>query len=315
MRPEPAEPSNRWPWIALAGGILVIVIAVVAFYANRPASNVNITLTPNPAAASGSPSPPPTLVPPTQPPSASLAPTATPLPATATPLPSATPAPRPTPLPPAAQTAVPVAVQAASPAPGAGQPGTAAPPAAAPPAAAPPAAAPPAAAPTVVAAAQPQPSPSPTPFNGQVSAGGGLGNTSADLQAAYGAPVGQTSNNLVVYRKNNFEYHVQLVPDLNGRAAVIVEMPVQQTPALTLQQAQAEAHRLLPKDAQPPNATPEGNNQFVVERYTSQTLAQALPAAGGGQFLIVYVKDQSGNNITRWILGAGNDPNALLSFS
>ena len=56
-----------------------------------------------------------------------------------------------------------------------------------------------------------------------------------------------------------------------------------------------------------------------MERYTSQTLAQALPpeaftANNGqpGQFLLVYVKDQQGR-ITRVILGPGNDPNGLIN--
>ena len=65
--------------------------------------------------------------------------------------------------------------------------------------------------------------------------------------------------------------------------------------------------------------TPEGNTQFVVERYVSQKLAQALPpevfSPGGGQpgsFLIVYEKDPTGK-ISRWVLGPGNDPNALIA--
>jgi hypothetical protein len=154
---------------------------------------------------------------------------------------------------------------------------------------------------------------SPTPFNGQVSAGGGLGNTRADIDAAYGAPTGETPEHLVVYRKNNFEYHVQFVPDLNGRASLIAVQLVQTNQPLELAQAQAEAHRLLPRDAQPPNPNAEGNPQFVVERYTSQTLTQALSPAGGqpGQFLIAYARDSSGR-ITRWVMGPGNDANALL---
>jgi hypothetical protein len=146
-----------------------------------------------------------------------------------------------------------------------------------------------------------------------------LGNTRSDIDAAYGAPTGETPNHLVVFRKNNFEYHIGLVPDLNGRAALVVQVPLQTNQLPTLEQAQAEAHRLLPTDAQPPNPTPEGNAQFVVERYTSQKLAQALPpelfSPGGGQpgsFLIVYVKDSTGK-ISRWVMGPGNDPNALVA--
>jgi hypothetical protein len=156
-------------------------------------------------------------------------------------------------------------------------------------------------------------------LTGQVSNAGGIGNTSSDLQAAYGAPTGQTSQGLVVYRKNNFEYQVAFVPDLTGRAAMVVGMPQQGGQPQSLEQAQSQAHALLPKDAQPPNPTPEGNNQLVVERYTSQSLAQALPAEafaanGGapGQLMIVYVRDAQGR-ITRWIVGPGNDPNALMN--
>jgi hypothetical protein len=282
----------------MAGGVVILVVAaVVIFFVNRPSSSVNINLegtpTPNPVARAGvaSPSPPPTLVPPTLPPSASLAPTLTPLPApTATPAPpTPPPSPTPAPPPPTPRPAV-AAAPSASPAAQAAQP-----------------------------TAPPTAPPSPTPFAGQVSAGGGLGNTRADVDAAYGAPAGETANNLVVFRKNNVEYHVGLVPDLNGRSAVIVELPIQTAQLPALPQAQAEAHRLIPRDAQPPNSAPEGNNQFVVERYTSQTLAQALPSQlfspGGGEpgsFLIVFVKDASGN-ISRWILGPGNDPNALIA--
>jgi hypothetical protein len=162
------------------------------------------------------------------------------------------------------------------------------------------------------------PASAPTGFSGQVSAGGGLGNTRSDMDAAYGGPVGETPDHLVVYRKSNVEDHVLLVPDLNGRAAVIVQIP----PASTDQaQAQAQAHSLLPRDAQPPNAAPEGNAQFVVQRYTSQALAQALPpealssipGAQPGQFLIVYALDAQGR-VTRWAIGVGNDPNALLNL-
>jgi hypothetical protein len=94
---------------------------------------------------------------------------------------------------------------------------------------------------------------------------------------------------------------------------------VPQQPFAALAQAQSEGHKLLPKDAQPPNPSAEGNDQFAVERYTSQTLAQALPASAftanngqPGQFLIVYVKDPQAR-ITRIILGVGNDPNALIA--
>ena len=302
---EPRDPSNRWPWIALIIG-LVIVLGAIGFFVLNRSQTVNLSVegtpTTNPVAraSSVSPSPPPTLVPPTLPASATLAPSATPVPA-----PTGTPAPPPT--------------QPPAPA----QPQPTQPPAQAAPA---PAAAGATSAPTQPAQAAPAPgapsaapaAPSPTPFAGQVASAGGLGNTRSDFDAAYGPPSGETPEHLVVYRKNAFEYHVGFAPDSSGRAALVVLLP-QQNQTLTLEQAQAEAHKLLPKDAQPPNQTPEGNNQFAVERYTSQTLAQALPpeaftANNGqpGQFLLVYVKDQQGR-ITRVIFGPGNDPNALIN--
>jgi hypothetical protein len=267
---------------------VIVAIVVILFFLNRPSTTVTVQAAPSPS------------------PSATLA-TVSPTPtrtASPTPAPSATPMPSPT-QPPASTpspTQAPVQVAAPTQAPAA----TATSPAQPPPAA------------TATTPAQPAP-PSPTPFAGQVANAGGVGNTRSDLDTAYGAPVGETPEHLVVYRKNNFEFHVGFVPDPNGRAALIVELPQQSGQPLPLEQAQPEAHKLLPKDAQPPNQTPEGNNQFAVERYTSQTLAQALPpeafsANGGspGQLMIVYAKDAQGR-ITRWVVGPGNDPNALLN--
>jgi hypothetical protein len=156
-----------------------------------------------------------------------------------------------------------------------------------------------------------------------VANAGGLGNTRSDLDAAYGAPAGETPQHLVVYRKNNVEYHVGFVPDPNGRAALIAELPsTSPTPTpMALDAATNEARKLLPKDAQPPSPTPEGNDQYVVQRFTSQALAQALGAdafssvqAQPGQFLVVYAKDPNQNTrITRIVVGIGNDPAALLT--
>ncbi|GAC1329326.1 MAG: hypothetical protein NVSMB2_28390 [Chloroflexota bacterium] len=154
-----------------------------------------------------------------------------------------------------------------------------------------------------------------------MAAAGGLGNTRSDVDSAYGTPAGETPDHLVVYRKGNAEYHVSFVPDPQGRAAIVVELPGQGQQPWALDAATAEARKLLARDAQPPNATQEGNDQFVAERYTSATLAQALPAqalttngAQPGQFTVVYVKDpQQGGRISRIIVGAGNDPQALLT--
>jgi hypothetical protein len=76
---------------------------------------------------------------------------------------------------------------------------------------------------------------------------------------------------------------------------------------------------LLPRDAQPPNPRAEGNAQFVVERFTSQSLASALPpeAFGGaapGDLMAVYVRDaQQQARIVRIIVGPGDDPQALIN--
>jgi len=297
--PTQDDPSNRWPWIAVLAGVLVIAVAVAIFFLNR-SNSVNVTIegtpSPKPVAGAASSSPPATLVPPTLQPSASLVPSPTAVPS---PTPQATPTARPT-LPPP-PTAVQVVVA------------TAPPPAQAPAAAQ---ASPGATVSGVGTAgtATPAPNtpsaPAPTAFTGQVASGGGLGNTRSDLDAAYGAPVGETPNHLVVYRKNNFEYHVQLAPDPNGRAALIAISPQNAQP-LALEQAQAEAHRLLPRDAQPPTPRPEGNAQFVVERFTSDSLAQAL-ALPSSDFLVVYARDAQGR-ITRFVLGPGDDPNAVLA--
>jgi hypothetical protein len=341
---EPEEPSNRWPWIALALGLLVIAVGVGVFLFDRQRS-VNITVEGTPTlsavARAASPGPPPTLVPPTLPPSATLAPTATALPSpTAAPTPTAQPTVSPAPpaptQAPAAPTPLAAAAQPANPAPGQpappanpapAQPAPPANPAAGQPAPAPagqptppPAGQPAPANPPPTQPAAPTAAPSPTPFAGQVASAGGFGNTRADFDSTYGPPAGETPEHLVVYRKNNMELHVSFGSDPSGRAALLVEMPQPQTNAspFTIQSATAEAHRLLPRDAQPPNPPQEGNDQFVVERYTSQLLAQALPAGanGGqpGQFMVVYVRDPAQQSrISRFIIGPGTDPQALVN--
>jgi hypothetical protein len=329
---EPGEPSNRWPWLALALGVLIVVIAVAFFLFNQQRT-VNVTVqgtsTANPVARAVSTVPPTPLAP-----TATPLPSPTPVPATPTAAATPTPVPQPTQVPtqpaatapPVAATTPPDAAPTSQPAAAAATTAPNAAPAAAtsPPA---PAATQPASAPTQAPAAPATPAPtapaapSPTPFAGQVANAGGLGNTRADLDSAYGPPAGETPEHLVVYRKNTFEYHAGFVPDPNGRAALIAELPQANAQPWTLEQATAEGHKLLPKDAQPPNAQPEGNDQYVVERYTSQLLGQVLPeqvftANKGqpGQFLAVYIKDSAqGGRITRIIVGPGTDPQALLS--
>lgn len=153
----------------------------------------------------------------------------------------------------------------------------------------------------------------------QVANPGGLGNARADLDAAYGAPVGETPEHLVVYRKNNLEYHVLFAPDPSGRAAEIVAQSQQSGQSFTLDQAMAAARQLLPRDAQPPNPRAEGNVQFVVERFTSQSLAAALPveafgSAAAGNLMTVYVRDaQQQARIVRVLVGPGDDPQVLIN--
>jgi hypothetical protein len=309
----PGDPSNRWPWVALAVGVFVLVVVGAFYVYSSQSRTVNVDVRSAPTASS-----------------VAAAPIATaPLSTVAPPTPVATTTPVPVPTRPAATSAAPTPAPTAP---------LAAPtlPAVVPPVATPtlpaPAAQPTPAAPTpTTALASPTPEtpatatplPSPTLFAGQVASAGGLGNTRADVEAAYGPPVGETPGHLVVYRKNNVEYHVQYVPDLNGRAALIVEMPQPSATPLTLQMAPAEAHKLLPKDAQPPNPQQEGNDQYVVERYVSQLLAQAVPAqvfaankGEPGQIMAVYVRNSSqAALVSRIIVGPGSDAAALVGIN
>jgi len=305
--PDPGDPSKRWPWVALGLGVLVLVL-VGGFYlsANRsPTVTVNVAGTPttNPGAAAAVltstalPTPTPVVV--------TVVVTATPLPAPIRPAP--------TPTSPTASTA--------QPAPTATSLVVAAQPTQPPLAPTPPPA--PTTPPTVAASPTSAAPASPTPFAGQVANAGGLGNTRADVDAAYGPPTGQTPDHLVVYRKAAVEYHVEFVPDLNGRAAVLEAIPQSGAPPPTLESATTQAHKLLPKDAQPPSAQQEGNDQYVVERYMSPTLAQALPAqtfasnkAQPGQIMVVYVRDTAqAGSISRIIVGPGSDASALIGVS
>jgi hypothetical protein len=171
---------------------------------------------------------------------------------------------------------------------------------------------------TPVPTATPPP-PTPTPFAGQVSAAGGIGNTRQDVDSAFGAPTGETPDRLVAYRRANIEYHVGFTPD--PPRAWLTEELVPQSTQMSLEQAMPEARKLFPRDAQPRAAQPEGNAQFVVERFRSPTLGEAIPAAqfqqrGGspGDFLAVYARDPAqAGRITRIIVGIGDDPNVLLT--
>ena len=158
------------------------------------------------------------------------------------------------------------------------------------------------------------------PANGQVSAPGGLGNTRADLEAAYGAPTGETPiNHLVVFRKDSTEYRAEFVPIGSASRGPCCRRFRRRTTTLQASQAQAEARRLAPLDAQPRGGTAEGNQEFAVERFTSAALGRALPpevfeqARGQpGDFIVVYVRNAQGA-ISRLGVAAGDDVDAVRS--
>ncbi|HEV7662512.1 MAG TPA: sortase [Chloroflexota bacterium] len=148
------------------------------------------------------------------------------------------------------------------------------------------------------------PTPVPTPFAGEPSLAGGIGNTRADLEKAYGHATGETSGKLVVFRAASREVHVLFTPDPPRGALLSIVI----SPSLSFDAAVREARKLFPKDTTPRAAAPEGNPRFVVERFTSPTLEQAL---GTADFTVIYPRDDKGA-ITGIIVGLGDDIDALL---
>jgi LPXTG-site transpeptidase (sortase) family protein len=156
----------------------------------------------------------------------------------------------------------------------------------------------------------PTATPMPTPYAGEPSLPGGLGNTRADVGKAFGAPLGETPARLVVFRpKNRGEIHVHFTPD-PPRTAFVAEI-APSGGRLTFEAAVAASRQYFPLDTQPRMDAPEGNPAFVVERFSSATLAMAL---GTGDFSVVYVRDRQGL-VTRTILGLGDDIAALIDQS
>jgi LPXTG-site transpeptidase (sortase) family protein len=164
----------------------------------------------------------------------------------------------------------------------------------------------------------PTPTPAPPRPVVQIAGPGGLGNTDADLAKAFGAPVGEASGGLVVYHANSVEYRAAFTDTTDPparRAAMIGRVPAR---PMSLDDARKEAQALLPKDAVRRGSAPEGNSKFVVERYTSPSLADAIPPQGyaegesdPGDFLVVYTRMPDGR-ITDIVVGLGNDAEGLL---
>ncbi|MDQ6673523.1 MAG: sortase [Chloroflexota bacterium] len=155
-----------------------------------------------------------------------------------------------------------------------------------------------------------EPTMTPTPvFTGEPSLAGGIGNSRADLEKALGRATGETSGKLVVFRQPGRELHVVFTPD-PPRAALLAEI-FGSGNRMSLDAAVREARKLLPTDTLPRADAPEGNSQFVVERFTSPGLAQAL---GSGDFSVVYTHDATGA-ITSILLGLGDDFEALIQQS
>jgi sortase (surface protein transpeptidase) len=153
----------------------------------------------------------------------------------------------------------------------------------------------------------PTATPVPTPFAGEPSVAGGIGNTRTNLEKAFGFATGETGGKLVVFHATSeHELHVRFTPD-PPRAALVAEFFGS---ALTFDAAVAESRKLFPSDAQPRADAPEGNAQFIVERFTSLNLASAL-GLDAGDFSVIYSRDAKGA-ITGITLGPGDDIDALL---
>jgi LPXTG-site transpeptidase (sortase) family protein len=155
----------------------------------------------------------------------------------------------------------------------------------------------------------PTATPAPTPYAGEPSLAGGLGNTRVNLEKSFGQATGETSGRLVVFRQQGGEVHVRFSPD-PPRATLLAYVP---SGGLSFDAAVSQARKLFPSDTQPRTAGPEGNPAFVVERFTSQSLAQAL-GLPSGDFSVIYSKDARGN-ITSIVLTPGDDIDAALKLS
>ncbi|MGI9147583.1 MAG: sortase [Chloroflexota bacterium] len=155
-----------------------------------------------------------------------------------------------------------------------------------------------------------EPTVTPTPtYVGEPSLTGGIGNSRVDLERAFGRASGETPGKLVVFHQPNRELHVAFTPD-PPRAALVAEI-LSPANRMTFEAAVREARKLLPADTLPRADAPEGNRQFVAERFSSPDLAQAL---GSSDFSVVYTRDGTGA-ITSILVGLGDDFEALIQQS
>ena len=107
-----------------------------------------------------------------------------------------------------------------------------------------------------------------------------------------------------MFKQTGREIHVGFTSD-PPRAALVAILP---TAPMSFDTAVKESRKLFPTDTRPRAAGPEGNPKFVVERFASPTLADAL---GSGDFVVLYTRDAKGA-ITSIILGFGEDFDALI---
>jgi len=159
----------------------------------------------------------------------------------------------------------------------------------------------------VVAQPTATPTLAPTPYAGEPSLAGGIGNTRVNLEKAFGAATGETAGKLVVFHQPAGDYHVHFTPD-PPRAALVARMFAT---GMSFDAAVRESRKLLPTDARPRADAPEGNSRFIVERFSSPSLAQAL---GSDEFLVIYTRDPRGT-VTSIVLGLGDDFDALIAQS
>jgi hypothetical protein len=151
----------------------------------------------------------------------------------------------------------------------------------------------------------PTATPVPTPYASEPSLPGGMGNTRSNLEKSFGQASGETTSKLVVFHQSGHDVRVRFSPD-PPRAQLVAE---DFTSPLAFDAAVREARKLFPTDAQPRAASPEGNAQIVVERFTSLELAKAL-SRDSGDFSVIYTKNASGG-ITGIVLGPGDDLDAI----